>query len=67
MGKGRFELSERGANATFGGDDAALVGNRDAFDRAEHRDVGVDVIDPLLDHKAKSRKQQQAQDNSFEG
>ena len=22
---------------------------------------------PLLDHKAKSRKQQQAQDNSFEG
>ncbi len=37
-------MSERGADATLGGDEAALVRHRDAFDRAEHRDVGGDVI-----------------------
>src|SRR5712664_1543575 len=44
MGKGRGELSERGADAAFGGNGAALVGHHRALDRAEHRDGIVGMV-----------------------
>src|ERR1700712_5424681 len=39
-----FGRSERDTDAAFGSPDAALVGHRDAFQRAEHCDVGTDAI-----------------------
>jgi hypothetical protein len=36
--------SERDAHASLGGAEPALVGHQHAFDGAEHRDIGADVI-----------------------
>jgi hypothetical protein len=47
------DLSERGADAALGGDDAALVGHHRALDRAEHRDLLVGmVVEAGADHGA---------------